>query len=248
MLEERRRAPLSTISSLYEVINMGWVVESGMNWSLTYDKRSTWTVDIPEGTDGTHSIVHYNMENIDSWTDYWKIYNQVRRESPHLRNYTVLLRDDQYLSVMQDSCTEFEEHQWFWGHATGDVLITGLGLGFVNEWLIKAPGITSVTIIEKNQDVIDLVWDHCAKDERFTLIHDDADTWDIPDGSSWDCVWIDHEISGAPHLEELTDKYGPYTTNLGCYGHFKDLENYYEINADSGMLELRDPNIMLPWM
>ena len=56
------------------------------------------------------------------------------------------------------------------------------------------------------------------------------------------------KLQGAPHLEELTDKYGPYTTNIGCYGHFKDLENYYEINADSGMLELRDPNIMLPWM
>ena len=227
---------------------MGWVTESGMNWSQTYDKRSTWTVDIPEGTVGTHSIVHYNIENIDTWTDYWKIYNQVRKEALHLRNYTVLLREDQYLSVMQDSFTEFEEHQWLWGHATGDVLITGLGLGFVNEWLIKAPGITSVTIIEKNQDVIDLVWDHCAKDERFTLIHDDADSWDIPDGSSWDCIWIDHEISGASHLEELTDKYGPYTDNLGCYGQFKNLEQYYEINADSGILEVRDPNIVLPWM
>jgi hypothetical protein len=92
------------------------------------------------------------------------------------------------------------------------------------------------------------VWDHCAKDERFTLIHADADTWDIPDGSNWDCVWIDHEITGPPHLEELMDKYGPYTTNIHCYGHFKDLENYYEINAESGMIELRDPNILLPWM
>ena len=54
---------------------MGSFVESGMNWSQTYDKRSTWIVDIPEGTVGTHSIVHYNMENFDSWTDYWKIYN-----------------------------------------------------------------------------------------------------------------------------------------------------------------------------
>ena len=227
---------------------MGAAVESGMNWSQIYDKRSTWTVDIPEGTVGTHSIVHYNIENYDNWTDYWKRYNQARKEAPHLRNYTVLLREDQSLSVMQDSFTEYEEHQWLWGHATGDILITGLGLGFVNEWLIKAPGITSVTIIEKHQDVIDLVWDHCAKDERFTLIHDDADTWDIPDGSNWDCVWLDHEISGISQMEELKDKYSPYATTIGSYGTIRDLENYYEINEESAMLELRDPNILLPWM
>ena len=159
-----------------------------------------------------------------------------------------LLREDQYLSVMQDSFTEFEEHQWLWGNATGDILITGLGLGYINEWLIKAPGITSVTIIEKHQDVIDLVWDHCAKDERFTLIHADADNWEIPEGSSWDCIWIDHELTGPTHIEELMNKYSPHTNNIHHYGDFRYLENYYEINADSGMLELRDPNILLPWM
>ena len=69
-----------------------------------------------------------------------------------MKKYTTLLRNNHWITIMQDSFTEFEEHQWLWGHATGDILVTGLGIGFVNEWLIKAPGVKSVTIIEKNQD------------------------------------------------------------------------------------------------
>ncbi len=227
---------------------MGWFREENMNWSDKYDIRSTWTVDIPAKTIGTHSIEHYTLDNEADWHPYFVNYANARRESMHLKTYTVLTREDHWLTIMQDSFTEFEEHQWLWGHATGDVLVTGLGIGFVNEWLIKAPGINSVTIIEKNQDVIDLVWDHCAKDERFTLIHADADTWEIPEGSRWDCIWIDHEINGINHESEITAKYQPYTDNLGFYGQFKNLENYYEINGDTGMLEIRDPNEKLEWM
>lgn len=227
---------------------MSWFVEENMGWSQTYDKRSTWTVELPESQVGEHSIIHYTPENESDWHPYFEKYIRAKKESPHLKKYTTLLRNNHWITIMQDSFTEFEEHQWLWGHATGDILVTGLGIGFVNEWLIKAPGVKSVTIIEKNQDVIDMVWDHCAKDERFTLIHADADNWEIPEDSSWDCIWIDHEISSPTHITEITAKYQPYTNNLGFYGQFKNLDNYYEIDVDSGMLAVRDPNQKLEWM
>lgn len=224
---------------------MSWFIEENMNWSDTYDKRYTWTVDIPEGQIGEHSIVHYTLENEQDWHPYFVNYANARRESLHLKKYTVLLRNNHWLTVMQDSFTEFEEHQWLWGNATGDILVTGLGIGYVNEWLIKAPNITSVTIIEKNQDVIDLVWDNCTKDDRFTLIHADANTWEPPEGTTYDCIWLDHEFT-LDEKESCIERYSQYG-NVGTYGTIRGLDNYYEINEE-GMLEIRTPNKMLDWM
>jgi len=227
---------------------MGWKNQTGMNWSLEFNSRSAWTVDIPENTIGDHTIVKYNMDNFDSWHNYWKLVClQGWRESPTMFDYTVLLKDGMPLTVMQDTFCEFEEHQWLWGHSTGDILITGLGIGFVNEWLIKAPGVTSVTIIEKEQDVIDLVWDHCAKDERFTLIHADADTWDNPDELYFDTIWIDHVFNTNDHRQAALDKYTPWGDNIKVYADNAGLDNYYEINEETGMLELREKNERLPW-
>ena len=79
------------------------------------------------------------------------------------------------MPIMQDSEAEYNAHQWLWDNATGDVLIGGLGIGLVNEVLIDNDDITSVTIVENSQDVIDLVWEHCAKDDRFTLIQEDLE-------------------------------------------------------------------------
>ena len=48
-----------------------------------------------------------------------------------------------------------------------------------------------MTIIENSQDVIDLVWPHCTKDNRFTLIKADIETWTPPANSYWDVIWFD---------------------------------------------------------
>ena len=83
--------------------------------------------------------------------------------------------------------------------------------------LIENPNITSITIIEKYQDVIDLVWDNCVKDERFNLIHADINTWEIPADSHWDIGWFDTWISDGDWGEYKTnmkEKYGPYITKI----------------------------------
>ena len=124
---------------------------------------------------------------------------------------------------MSDSKTEVREHQKFWAAATGDILITGLGLGLSHGPLVSNPDITSVTIIEKYQDVITLVWDQCDKDDRFNLIHTDANTWEIPEGSYWDCIWIDHYVhnmsgdSEKKFIESMTEKYSPHCNWIGFW-------------------------------
>ena len=123
--------------------------------------------------------------------------------------------------IMSDDTFEYSEHEKFWEIAKGDVLITGLGIGFSHTNLINNPKITSVTIVEKYQEVIDLTWDDCVKDERFKLIHADADTWEIE--GHWDCIWIDHWVGTmSPYPKEdfvkiMTEKYSPHCDWLGFW-------------------------------
>lgn len=133
--------------------------------------------------------------------------------------------------VMTNSKKEHEEHEEFWKNATGDILITGLGLGFSHKPLIDNETITSVTIIEKYQDVIDLVWEHCPKDDRFNIIHTDANIWEIPEESHWGCIWIDHwvynisEDTEEEFIKSMTDKYSPYCDWLGLWLNYRGKTN-----------------------
>ena len=64
-----------------------------------------------------------------------------------------------------------------------------------------------------------MVWEHCAKDDRFTIIHADINTWEIPEESSWDVVWLDtwltHEETVDDYSSRMREKFGPYCDNVG---------------------------------
>jgi len=107
-----------------------------------------------------------------------------------LEEYTLLFINDAKYPIMSDSYTEAAKHEEFFEKAKGDILIAGLGLGMCHKPLMEKNEVQSVTIVEKNKDVIDLVWEHCDKDERFKLIHDDITTWD-PKDNDFDVGWFD---------------------------------------------------------
>ena len=171
-------------------------------------------VDIPIGISNDFEIVYYTNETTDN---NWQAYLSLKDESHD--NYTVLLKAGCNQPIMQDSEAEYNEHQWLWDNATGDVLIGGLGIGLVNQVLIDNPNITSVTIIENSQDVIDLVWEHCSKDERFTLIQENIETWEIPTDSSWDIAWfdtwlVDNSLSMREYKTLINNKYSPFCNSI----------------------------------
>lgn len=184
---------------------------------------SRWEVSgIPEGESGRFSIQILDYQRVDteptgplSWQTYCKYANVPDG------TYTVLFEaygpQNANLNIMQDTPRECEEHTWV-TQRTGDVLIGGLGIGMVNIPLLASDDITSVTIIEKEQDVIDLVWEHCAKDDRFTLIHADVNTWEIPEDSHWDFAWFDtwltHEEPIGEYVTRINNKYGDYADEI----------------------------------
>lgn len=174
-------------------------------------------VNIPEGISGDFEIAHYTNETTDN---NWPMYLQMKNES--FDTYTVLLKKGCPMPIMQDSLAEYNEHQWLWDNATGDVLIGGLGIGLVHQKLIDNPNVSSITIIENSQDVIDLVWDNCVKDDTFTLIKADIETWTPPTNSSWDVAWfdtwlIDNSLNLKEYKELMETKYGSYVSLIGTW-------------------------------
>ena len=190
---------------------------------------SRWTVTgIPDGESGDYKIEQCTTTTGEpSWLNY------VNYRSIAEGSYTVLYRKfgESWLSIMQDTEQEYGEHQWLMPRMSGHVLIAGLGIGMIHIPLLASSDVTSVTIVEKEQDVIDLVWPYCAQDSRFTLVKDDIYTWD-PDSTdglpttNWDVGWFDTwlttdcdddgNIMGPDgYRQAIQDKYGPYVSDIG---------------------------------
>tara|TARA_R100000781_G_C4059706_1_gene120574 strand:+ start:404 stop:952 length:549 start_codon:yes stop_codon:yes gene_type:complete len=175
-------------------------------------------VTIPEGSSGDFAIRHFNGQTTDyNWERYLIMKNEIAEA------YTVLTKEGCPMPIMQDSYAEYKEHQWLWDNATGDVLVGGLGIGMLHQKLIDNPNVTSVTIIELEQDVVDLVWEHCIKDDSFTLVVADFETWNPPEGSSFDTVWgdtwlVDNSLTMKDYSTLIRDRYSQYTPNIGFWG------------------------------
>ncbi len=180
---------------------------------------SRWVVDIPAGESGDYKIEsNTTTSGEQSWLTY------VEHKGLTGGPYTVLYRKytgdwgENWINIMQDTEAEYTEHDWLMSRMSGDIIIGGLGLGVVNVGLLVESNVTSVTIIEKEQDIIDLVWEHCDKDDRFTLINADVHEWEIPDGSSWDVgffdTWLTHEESLSSYQTRINNKYGSFVTEI----------------------------------
>ena len=132
-------------------------------------------------------------------------------EVVHAGDLTHLMLDGR--SIMSDSEGEYHEHQHFLPHAHGHILSAGLGLGMIHTPLMQNENFKSITIVENSQEVIDLVWDHCPKDERFNLVFDDI--YNYSPTQKFDIGWFDSWIGfdpdnqrakNTPHYSEIYER------------------------------------------
>ncbi|ENF9375328.1 TPA: hypothetical protein ACWXE1_004793 [Klebsiella pneumoniae] len=104
-----------------------------------------------------------------------------------------------------NTCMEFIER------ATGRVLINGLGLGMVLHVILQKKEVTHVTVIEKEQDVINLVAPALIDDKRVDIICADAMTYQPPAGVTYDVCWHDiwtyFSAENLQEMENLERKY-----------------------------------------
>ena len=96
-------------------------------------------------------------------------------------------------TIMSDTPQEIHDHDEFIWNARGKVLIAGLGLGLVLKNVAKKDCVEKVTVVEKEQEVIDMVWKYYVKEfgDKIELIHEDIFKWNFPRCSKWDWAWYD---------------------------------------------------------
>jgi len=115
---------------------------------------------------------------------------------------------DKWMNIMEDTDREAQQATRFLSAATGDVLLAGLGLGMVLQPLIDNQNVSSITVIEKFQEVIDLVSAHVPESNKIRIIKDDIYTW-TPD-KNYDVAWFDSYV----YPFDGDDPVGSYVTNM----------------------------------
>lgn len=96
--------------------------------------------------------------------------------------------------MMTDTRFEWRSNAGAVYRAKGRVLIGGLGIGMVLAPILASPVVEEVTVVEKHQDVIDLVEPHVRKlpgGSKLKIICADILEWKPPRGARWDAIYFD---------------------------------------------------------
>lgn len=168
----------------------GWIREK------IRERRELWRPKVPEGRQGPWVVERFAVT-----TDGAALasFQSPRRSIPP-GTYTRLRRTGGFGPTgMSDTPAEYRDHSRLFMAAEDSpegakVLIHGLGLGCALAVVASMPHVVSVTVVEKDPDVVALVWPHHEAQpytDKLALVLDDALTWEPPKGARWDVVWHD---------------------------------------------------------
>ena len=119
---------------------------------------------------------------------------------------------------MTNTPAEVRDHYGFIHSASGSVLIAGLGLGMVVQALLDRGKCERIVVVEKSQDVIDLVGP-CYDDPRVEIVC--SDIFDYRPTEHFDYAWFDiwPEISGDnyPQMKRLHRKFAMSVSNRSSW-------------------------------
>lgn len=143
--------------------------------------------------------------------------------------------------MMSDTDMELRTNVGAVADAKGDVLIGGLGIGAIVLPIARKPNVRSVTVVEKNQDVIALVEDQLRRQMTgnqsagFLVWHGDIHTWrPLPqnvckfDYAYFD-IWQDLCVDNVEEMQCLHKAFRKYLRKGGKvssweYEHLRDLK------------------------
>lgn len=173
---------------------------------------------IPEGESGVWRIE--NFEVTDAEANRHNINCHGRPILPG--RYQKLMRGGAI--IMSNTPQEFIDHQPIIRNAKGQVLLNGLGLGFIATMIAVKEEVEHITIIEISEDVIKLVAPTLQEKlgDKITIIHADAFAYKPPKGIRYGAVW--HDIWDAicqdnrEEMKKLHRKYGRLCDWQGSWG------------------------------
>lgn len=151
----------------------------------------------------------------------FKITKEVQKTLSGDVHYTMLSCGEN--SIMTDLPSEAWLHLEFYNQAQGDILISGLGLGFILEFLLQKDGVNSITVVEKEQDVINMV---AGRFPTVRIIHADIYAWE--QDREYDVIWHDIYPMSRENVDQLNDLEKKFSAKK-WQGYF----NKEWINADA---------------
>lgn len=124
--------------------------------------------------------------------------------------------------MMSDTPMERISNSKFVHKANGKVLIAGLGIGMIIQAIINKEEVTEVIVIEKYQDVIDLVAPK-FKSDKLKIICADIDEWKPIKDEKFDVIyfdiWADISVENLEHIKKLHNRFknSVNRNNPECY-------------------------------
>ena len=121
--------------------------------------------------------------------------------------------------MMSDTPMERISNKTFIDCANGRVLIAGLGIGLIIHNILEKQSITEIIVIEKYQDVIDLVSPY-FNDTRLKIICADIFDWKPAKGEKFDTIyfdiWPDITTENLKQIKALHNRFKYYKSD-GAY-------------------------------
>lgn len=152
-------------------------------------------VTIPECQSGTYIIKRKTLSREDVMLCNLRLIRdgQKHRVIPP-NTYTMLYGNKGEQLIMSDTPAEAREHHAFYEAAEGNVLISGLGLGFVLQAIINKNCVNNITVVEKSSGIIKMVGQHyidmaLSQNKKLEIINDDIFKWSTK--SMYDVIWHD---------------------------------------------------------
>lgn len=122
--------------------------------------------------------------------------------------------------MMSDTAMERKTNRHFIDAAKGRVLIAGLGIGLILEAILDKKQVTEVVVIEKYQDVIDLVHP-IFQHKKLQVICADIFEYDMPKTEKFDCIYFDIWADICEdNLKEMTILHRKYRKNKATKDSF----------------------------
>lgn len=145
---------------------------------------------VPPGKRKTAEVIHFELTDADIGLSNLR----ALRDGAGF----MVVRPGHYVKLVADGALQMSDTDMEWRtnmtllvEARGDILVAGLGIGFVLPALIDNKRVTSITVIERNKDVIALVAPH-FRSSKLRIVKGDAKTPDKAlNGDKFDVVWLD---------------------------------------------------------
>jgi hypothetical protein len=183
-------------------------------------------IEIPDNKIGDWSVESFDISEEDAEFYNMRASFNIGARTVYPGSYKRLVYKRQV--VMSNTRSEVRDHSYFINRAIkigGDILINGLGLGVCLKAIADGSNgnLKSVTVIEKYQEVIDLVWKHFRSDinDKIIVIKADALEWRPPKNKRytlvWHDIWTDICTDNLKEMAKLHRKYGRKTDWQGSW-------------------------------